>query len=96
MKSTSPKRSCVLLLLIIGGGNPLLYPRESESREVKDLSGRWKFRVDESSDRYQGFREQWWTKPLESTGAVTDMPVPASYNDVAQNRSIRDYVGWAW
>ena len=24
------------------------------------------------------------------------MPVPASYNDITTNSSIRDYVGWAW
>ena len=29
-------------------------------------------------------------------GDVHDMPVPASYNDITTNSSIRDYVGWAW
>ena len=24
------------------------------------------------------------------------MPVPASYNDITQNSTIRDFVGWAW
>ena len=24
------------------------------------------------------------------------MPVPSSYNDVTQNASIRDHIGWAW
>ena len=24
------------------------------------------------------------------------MPVPASYNDITTNTSLRDYVGWAW
>ncbi len=24
------------------------------------------------------------------------MPVPASYNDISTDSSIRDYVGWAW
>jgi len=24
------------------------------------------------------------------------MPVPASYNDITQEKSIRDFVGWAW
>lgn len=27
---------------------------------------------------------------------VIDMPVPSSYNDVTQNASIRDHIGWAW
>ena len=42
----------------------MLYPRESESREVKDLSGLWNFRADMSPSRNQGFNEQWFTKPL--------------------------------
>lgn len=25
-----------------------------------------------------------------------DMPVPCSYNDVTQDRSLRDFVGWVW
>ena len=29
-------------------------------------------------------------------GDVHEMPVPASYNDITTNSSIRDYVGWAW
>lgn len=24
------------------------------------------------------------------------MPVPASYNDITTNASIRDYLGWVW
>lgn len=24
------------------------------------------------------------------------MPVPSSFNDISQNRTLRDYVGWAW
>ena len=74
----------------------LLFPRESESRDMKDLSGRWKFRVDDSTDRNQSFREQWWEKPLHASGHVIDMPVPASYNDITQDSKIRDFVGWAW
>ena len=27
---------------------------------------------------------------------VIPMPVPSSYNDVTQNRTIRDFVGWVW
>ncbi|XP_022257427.1 beta-glucuronidase-like isoform X2 [Limulus polyphemus] len=30
------------------------------------------------------------------TGDVIPMPVPSSFNDVTQNKTIRDYVGWAW
>ena len=24
------------------------------------------------------------------------MPVPSSYNDITNNKTIRDFVGWAW
>lgn len=24
------------------------------------------------------------------------MPVPSSYNDITQEKSLRDFVGWAW
>ena len=24
------------------------------------------------------------------------MPVPSSYNDITQNATIRDFIGWAW
>lgn len=96
MKILTANIVLLCILLLVSEGTSLLYPRESESRELKDLSGRWTFRVDDSSDRNQGFREQWWTKPLRLSGEVTEMAVPASYNDIVQNRSVRDFVGWAW
>lgn len=40
----------------------ILYPRESESREVKSLDGIWNFR--RSEDPLIGFREKWFTKDL--------------------------------
>ena len=30
------------------------------------------------------------------TGEVLTMPVPSSFNDITQNSSIRDYIGWVW
>ncbi len=33
--------------------------------------------------------------PFQS-GDTIFMPVPSSYNDITQNASIRDFVGWAW
>jgi len=56
----------------------VLYPRESETREVKDLSGVWEFRVDKDNE---GHEKQWFKKPLKDT---IPMPVPASYNDITQ------------
>lgn len=104
----------------------LLYPRESPSRERKDLSGIWNFRPSPQQDQDVGFREKWYTQPLDKvdlklqnrrryvihfltlrnfgwklfllqqTGDVIPMPVPSSFNDITQNTSLRDYLGWVW
>ena len=42
----------------------MLFPRDSESREVKDLSGFWNFRADMSQNRNAGFEQSWFAKPL--------------------------------
>ncbi|XP_077995272.1 beta-glucuronidase-like [Glandiceps talaboti] len=78
----------------IKGG--MLFPRDTESRETKDLSGIWNFRADTSPNRNAGFEQQWYKRPLAKSGAVIDMPVPSSYNDVTQDKSLRDFVGWVW
>lgn len=91
---------CALLAAIcsrcraLQGG--MLFPRDSPSREVKDVSGLWGFRADLSDNRNRGFEEQWFSRPLEETGPVIDMPVPSSYNDITQDAKIRDFVGWVW
>ncbi|XP_042149825.1 beta-glucuronidase [Ixodes scapularis] len=87
---------CVIGATVLGCGGSLLYPRESESREVKLLDGVWKFRVCTQEDQDAGFREKWFARPLEKSGRVIPMPVPASFNDITQNATLRDYVGWAW
>ncbi|XP_018102417.1 beta-glucuronidase isoform X2 [Xenopus laevis] len=33
---------------------------------------------------------------MTQTGPVIDMPVPASYNDITQDISLRDFIGWVW
>uniref|UniRef100_A0A8I3S002 Beta-glucuronidase n=1 Tax=Canis lupus familiaris TaxID=9615 RepID=A0A8I3S002_CANLF len=48
--------------LALEGG--MLYPRESPSRERKDLDGLWSFRADFSDGRRQGFEQQWYRAPL--------------------------------
>uniref|UniRef100_A0A8D8YBZ1 Beta-glucuronidase n=1 Tax=Cacopsylla melanoneura TaxID=428564 RepID=A0A8D8YBZ1_9HEMI len=73
----------------------ILYPRESESREVKSLDGVWNFRVSKS-DPLAGFRERWYHKDLKVTGDVIPMPVPSSYNDVSLEKDVRDHVGIVW
>ncbi|KAK7058720.1 hypothetical protein SK128_008183 [Halocaridina rubra] len=73
-----------------------LYPRESMSREVKSLDGLWNFRLSPLQDPDQGFREEWFSRPLSQTGQVISMAVPSSYNDVTQDKALRDHIGWAW
>lgn len=68
----------------------MLYPQESESREVKDLTGIWKFRTD---PQQCGHAEHWFAAPLIDT---IEMPVPASYNDITQDSAIRDHIGDVW
>ena len=42
----------------------MLFPRESSSREVKELNGLWSFRADLSSNRNQGFEQAWYKRRL--------------------------------
>uniref|UniRef100_A0A4W6EPL5 Beta-glucuronidase n=1 Tax=Lates calcarifer TaxID=8187 RepID=A0A4W6EPL5_LATCA len=74
----------------------MLFPQESSSREVKELNGLWDFRADKSPNRNQGFERAWYKSRLAETGPVIDMPVPASYNDITQDPSLRDFTGWVW
>ena len=30
------------------------------------------------------------------SGSVIPMPVPSSFNDITQDRALRDFVGWVW
>uniref|UniRef100_UPI0040388414 beta-glucuronidase isoform X2 n=1 Tax=Callospermophilus lateralis TaxID=76772 RepID=UPI0040388414 len=80
--------------LALRGG--MLYPRESPSRERKDLDGLWSFRADLSDGRRLGFEQQWYRRPLRESGPTLDMPVPSSFNDVGQDAQLRSFVGWVW
>jgi len=68
----------------------MLYPKENEKRELKNLSGIWRFKIDKSN---RGIEERWYEKPLED---AIPMPVPSSYNDITQDPSIRDHIGYVW
>ena len=85
-----------ILLILTVDCNGLLFPKDSPSRLVKSLDGVWHFRADFSPSRNAGFEEEWWKKPLASTGDVIKMPVPSSYNDITQDAKLRDFVGWVW
>ncbi|XP_054163017.1 LOW QUALITY PROTEIN: beta-glucuronidase-like [Oppia nitens] len=77
--------------------NEALYPKESETRDIRLLDGIWNFRVIGLDQNQEiGFIDKWYSKPLQETGNVIDMPVPSSYNDITQDRFIRDYAGWVW
>ena len=69
----------------------MLFPIENEIRQVKYLNGVWRFRKEGRLG--QGFDEKWYDRPLQDW---MDMPVPASYNDITVDKSLRDHVGWVW
>lgn len=67
----------------------MLYPIMTSSRELTDLNGIWNFQLDAG----KGFEEEWFKYPLQET---IPMPVPASFNDLYEDATIRDHVGWVW
>jgi beta-glucuronidase len=74
----------------------LLYPRESETREVRSLDGVWKFAKSDTNKPSEGLREKWFLKELHESTSVINMPVPSSYNDIVEDASVRDHVGTVW
>jgi len=68
----------------------MLYPIDSETRQVKVLCGIWRFRLDAKEE---GFRRKWFRTGLPDAML---MPVPASYNDMTEDAAIRDHIGWVW
>ncbi|PBC27457.1 Beta-glucuronidase [Apis cerana cerana] len=74
----------------------MLYPRESESREVKSLDGMWDFVTSPSGDTLKGYKEAWFADELSKVGKVMQMPVPSSYNDITTSSELRDHLGAVW
>ena len=74
----------------------LLYPRESETREVRTLDGMWKFAKSDVQKPSEGLREKWFLKDLQESTSVINMPVPSSYNDIVEDDKFRDHVGTVW
>ena len=64
-----------------------LYPHESSTRSVRDLSGLWRFRLD-PKDAGQSER---WCDGLTNPRSI---PVPCSWNDLFDDAA--DYFGAAW
>lgn len=68
----------------------MLRPQDGPTRERRSLAGLWRFRLDaEGAGRAEG----WWRSPLAE---AVDIPVPASYNDIYPEVTVRDHVGDAW
>ncbi|XP_051172320.1 beta-glucuronidase-like [Leptopilina boulardi] len=74
----------------------LLYPRESEAREIKSLDGLWDFLMGPSENAMKGYNESWFAHDLRKVGNVMQMPVPSSYNDITTSRKLRDHIGSVW
>nr|XP_037868215.1 beta-glucuronidase isoform X1 [Bombyx mori] len=72
-----------------------LYPRATETRDLRTLDGIWSFRPSPADPEF-GYRNGWYAQDLEKTGSVIHMPVPSSYNDVGEDASLRDHVGLVW
>lgn len=67
----------------------MLYPITTETRNVIDVSGIWKFKVDEG----EGRSEKWFENSLDTKEY---MAVPASYNDAAVYEKVRNHIGTVW
>lgn len=68
----------------------MLKPLATLTRTLLSLDGLWNFGIAESPD-VDALRN--WTAPIPPTLQV---PVPASYNDVVNNQTIRDHIGWVY
>ncbi|MRH43223.1 beta-glucuronidase [Aquibacillus halophilus] len=67
----------------------MLYPINTETRGVIDLSGIWSFKLDKGN----GLNEKWYESKLTDT---MNMAVPSSYNDIGVIGEIKNHVGWVW
>ncbi|KAL4715427.1 hypothetical protein ACJJTC_015330 [Scirpophaga incertulas] len=76
----------------IGGS---LFPRATETRDLRSLNGIWNFRKSPPNPLY-GYLNGWQERDLAKTGPVIPMPVPSSFNDVGTDASLRDHVGMVW
>lgn len=56
--------TCTILCdLHIGG---ILYPRETETRQLKTLDGLWDFVVQNVSTPFEGFNQKWYKTSLKT------------------------------
>ena len=62
--------SCIHGGLSLEGG--MLYPRESESRQIQEMNGMWKIRADMSPNRNAGMTESWFKQKLSQVSRDVD------------------------
>lgn len=74
----------------------LLYPQDSETREVLSLDGLWDFAKSDPFNATQGLQEAWFAKNLDESVAIKKVPVPSSYNDLDADDLTRDHTGTVW
>jgi beta-glucuronidase len=68
----------------------MLRPQDNATRERKSLNGLWRFALDQASE---GRPAEWFKRKLVN---AREMPVPASFNDIAADAAVRDYFGDVW
>jgi beta-glucuronidase len=68
----------------------MLRPTDTATRERKSLTGIWRFRLDAAGE---GPSAEWFKRPLPDSRA---MAVPASYNDIPADETVREHIGGAW
>ena len=66
----------------------MLYPIQTKSRIVSSLDGMWEFVLGDSN-----LNESLAEKRLEES---RPMPVPSSYNDIYEDKELRDHFGWVY
>jgi beta-glucuronidase len=68
----------------------VLRPQDTATRERKSLNGLWRFALDPAGEGRAG---EWFREPLAQ---AREMPVPASFNDIVPDATVRDHVGDVW
>jgi beta-glucuronidase len=68
----------------------MLRPQDTSTRERKNLNGLWQFRLDPEG---VGQSTHWFSRSLPDS---RQMAVPASFNDIAADAAVRDYIGDVW
>lgn len=55
----------LFLCVDLSSADGILFPQESEKRQLNTLDGIWNFRAANRSNQEEGFNEQWYLKPLK-------------------------------